>query len=125
MAGYCRICHQEGQGRTDTLVACNSCGSLACDLHHTWWSDSKNAICTECFPLALADALNQVIAGLKSVNNKKDSMTDNAESKPIKVPSKEYLKRINGALERQNLSIVRLVEILGLVATEISKPMRD
>lgn len=106
MSGYCRICHQENRGNTDTLVACNNCGSLACDLHHTWWNDSKNSFCTECFPIAMVNSLNNSAGGLQSMKD------DN-------LASEHYRGAVERILEERKLSLDQLIEILHRVSAEI------
>lgn len=115
MANFCRICHFEGIDYNDTLVTCNNCGSSACENHHTWWPDSKNAFCTECFPAALTQAVNQAAAGLGSMRTPQfDRFSDDATPGQIR-------NAVEATLRDQDLSIDDLIKILRSVTREIRR----
>lgn len=111
MAGYCRICHNAGHSKVDTLVACNNCGSLACATHHTWWSDSKNAFCTDCFPLTLVNSLRHSASGLSSMNGN--------------VAAENVRPLIEGVLRAHEFSLEQLIKILHTVSNEIARRMKQ
>jgi hypothetical protein len=106
MAGYCRICHTQNKGNIDTLIACNNCGSLVCDAHHTWWQDSKNAFCTECFPLTLVTSLTHSAAGLNSL-------------KGTNLAAEEFRHLVEETLRERNLSLDELLLLLHMIISAI------
>ncbi len=112
MAGYCRICHDQNRGNNDPLVACNKCGSLACDMHHTWWSNTKNAYCTECYPKQLINSLSNTAAGLTAI-------TENNMAREF------YEPVIRGCLKDRELSLEELVRVLHLLIHEVTRRMNQ
>jgi len=112
MANYCRICHEEKNPGRDTLVMCNNCGSSACAQHHTWWADSKNAYCTECFPRALIDALNKAAAGLESMNQPGHQSADRLNESEIDYQAEQVRQSVHDTLEREQFSLEQLTDIL-------------
>ncbi len=65
MSSHCRLCHENGDPETETLIVCNNCGSHACRKHHSFWSRSKNAFCHECFPRQAGIASAQLETALR------------------------------------------------------------
>jgi len=110
MTANCRICQSSGSGNSDPLVSCNNCGSLVCNLHHTWWGRSKNAFCTECFPIAASGTLTESAAALASI-----------ETNEI---TNEHLSGfINSILEEHRLSLDQLIKLLEILSDEIQRRM--
>jgi len=108
MAAHCRICQSINGSGGDPLVACNNCGSLVCDQHHTWWSNSKNAFCTECFPTKASGALTDSASALESIQEK--DFIKNI-----------FYESINASLLEKNLNIEDLKQLMILIATKIKE----
>lgn len=121
MANYCRICHENHRIKTNTVVTCNNCGSSACPRHSSWWPDSKNAYCTECFPRALIDALNKAAAGLESMNQPSaDQQIENDTNRH----AEQIRQSVHDTLERREFSLEQLTDILRSVTAALREYIR-
>lgn len=111
MTAFCRICHRDHAGNTDTYIACNNCGSLACDKHHSWFPSSKDAYCEECYPKQTADTLTKSADALQAVLVQDTS----------NMIRELYQKPIVSTLLQQEIPLEKLILILRQLAFAISR----
>lgn len=71
MPAFCRIC-QEKERTSNAYIACNNCGSLACEEHSDFFHMSKNAFCTECWPRAVQNSASNVADATNTMSKKAD-----------------------------------------------------
>ena len=121
MANFCRICHENHKKESNTVVTCNNCGSSACWRHYSWWPDSKNAYCTECFPLALIDALNKAAAGLASMNQPSANQQNENDTDRH---AEQIRQSVHDTLERRGFSLEQLTVILRSVTGALRENIR-
>jgi len=113
MSAYCRLCNQKGTSDSDTYIACNNCGSFACERHHVWWGTSKNAFCTICFPNQAATGTTGAIEALQAV-------VRNANSGAVGAGD-IYGTLSNITRQFRDMSLDDLIRLLTLIRDELTR----
>jgi hypothetical protein len=119
MTAFCRLC---GEGeKNNAFIACNNCGSFACPKHYTWFRYSKNAFCTECFPIVTKDAANDLAESMGTLDSPECPNALNKIASFIR--EDQVLSRIrNNSREMDNLKMIReLMARLGPLLEEVER----